>query len=525
MKYFGLAFMFFLMSLPIWAQNNPEEKFEAFKDSVFYVYKNRLELAESGENTSELVNSHIDLARFYKQTQIYTEAVNHYNAALIQNEDHNSQLTATVKNELAGIYIALNNYTKAADLLNSSLSHSEKHTYLNLKSKSYELLGTCAEKQNQPKKALDFQQQSLLIYRDLKDLSGEATVLENIGSIYEDLGDYDKAYTYFEQAYAFFKEVDDEAQINAFNNLADIYRKTGRYKEAITKTKEVLELALAYDNPHQIASAYKDLAKAYALAEDYKHAHFYALAYQDLVEKQFYAQNFNQLNALQTVYDTKEKQARIELLEQEQETSQVKFIAMLLLLFILISSGIILFSFQKRKRRARLEVELYKQRALEAELKTKAAQEQNLQNQIQLKTATLSKYSLSLAQKNKLLEEVSGTLQKLSLRKRMDIPAKLIALSSDLKAHLLEDDEWNQFLSLFEEIHPSFTKRLNQAATQKLTATELRLCMLLRLDLSSKEIASVLRITPDSVRVARYRLRKKLPLDSTDELVNFMLKL
>ena len=80
-------------------------------------------------------------------------------------------------------------------------------------------------------------------------------------------------------------------------------------------------------------------------------------------------------------------------------------------------------------------------------------------------------------------------------------------------------------MSLFEDIHPSFTQKLNQAATQKLTATEMRLCMLLRLDLSSKEIASVLRITPDSVRVARYRLRKKLPLDSTDELVNFMLKL
>jgi len=64
-----------------------------------------------------------------------------------------------------------------------------------------------------------------------------------------------------------------------------------------------------------------------------------------------------------------------------------------------------------------------------------------------------------------------------------------------------------------------------KAALQKLSATELRLCLLLRLDLSSKEIASVLRITPDSVRVARYRLRKKLPLEREDELVNFMLKL
>ena len=80
-------------------------------------------------------------------------------------------------------------------------------------------------------------------------------------------------------------------------------------------------------------------------------------------------------------------------------------------------------------------------------------------------------------------------------------------------------------MGLFDEIHPDFTQKLNQIALKKLTATELRLCLLLRLGLSSKEIASVLRITPDSVRVARYRLRKKLPLESQDELVNFMLKL
>ena len=80
-------------------------------------------------------------------------------------------------------------------------------------------------------------------------------------------------------------------------------------------------------------------------------------------------------------------------------------------------------------------------------------------------------------------------------------------------------------MDLFEDIHPYFSKNLSDIALQKLTATELRLCLLLRLDLSSKEISSVLRITPDSVRVARYRLRKKLPIETQEELVNFMLKL
>lgn len=501
-----------------------EERFQVFEDSVFYAYKKELDSAKNSQDAAQLSLAHFNLARFYKQSQIYTEAVTHYNAAL-ENTRQSSQTTATIQNELAEIYIALNNYSKAIEFLNSSLGYSEAQQFLQLQAKSYQLLGTCWEKQEQPQKALEFQQKSLQIYQDLADVTGEAVVLENIGSIYEDLEDYDKAYTYFEKAFSYFKNTEDERQVNALNNLADVYRKKGNYAQAIVKTTEALELAERFQNAHQVESAYKDLAKAYALAQDFKLAHHYALAYQDLVEQQFYSQNFNQLNALQTVYDTKEKQAKIDLLQAKNKTAQIKFIALLLTIFVLVATAGLLFYIQKRKRQARLAVELYKQRALEAELETKAAQEQNLQNQIQLKTATLSKYSLSLAQKNKLLEEVSGTLQKLSTRKRMDIPAKLHELSNDLNTHLQEENEWEQFMGLFDEIHPDFTRKLNQAALQKLSATELRLCLLLRLDLSSKEIASVLRITPDSVRVARYRLRKKLPLEREDELVNFMLKL
>ncbi|MCB0469322.1 MAG: helix-turn-helix transcriptional regulator, partial [Flavobacteriaceae bacterium] len=62
-------------------------------------------------------------------------------------------------------------------------------------------------------------------------------------------------------------------------------------------------------------------------------------------------------------------------------------------------------------------------------------------------------------------------------------------------------------------------------ASSELSPAELRLCMLLRLNLSSKEIASILRITPDSVRIARYRLRKKLTINTKDDLQTFILNL
>jgi DNA-binding CsgD family transcriptional regulator len=98
-------------------------------------------------------------------------------------------------------------------------------------------------------------------------------------------------------------------------------------------------------------------------------------------------------------------------------------------------------------------------------------------------------------------------------------------LCSDIDFTLQQDNEWEDFNVFFKEIHPNFTKNLSEIAIENVTPTELKLGILLRLNLSSKEIASILRVTPDSVRVARHRFRKKLPIDTKEDLVTFLLSL
>ena len=85
-----------------------------------------------------------------------------------------------------------------------------------------------------------------------------------------------------------------------------------------------------------------------------------------------------------------------------------------------------------------------------------------------------------------------------------------------------QDQEWEEFVTLFQEIHPQYIERINKVANNNLSSSVLRLSMLLRLNLNSKEIASILRLTTDSVRVSRYRLRKKLPIDAKEELSQYL---
>ncbi|MEA1786577.1 hypothetical protein U1E44_10780 [Arenibacter sp. GZD96] len=107
----------------------------------------------------------------------------------------------------------------------------------------------------------------------------------------------------------------------------------------------------------------------------------------------------------------------------------------------------------------------------------------------------------------------------------MDYSSKLMKLSQEIFVSLDQEDEWQEFQTFFGEIHPDFTEKLFSLSGNTLSTSEMRLGMLLRLNLSSKEIASITQVTPDSVRVARYRLRRKLPIETKEELASYLLSI
>lgn len=153
------------------------------------------------------------------------------------------------------------------------------------------------------------------------------------------------------------------------------------------------------------------------------------------------------------------------------------------------------------------------------------ARRKKLTKSLTLKTATLSNYSLHIAKKNKILSELSLKLKHLAERKSVNQETLIKALYSEIDFVLQQENEWKDFTAFFDEIHPNYIKNLSNISTEDLSPAELKLGILLRLNLTSKEIASILRVTPDSVRVARHRFRKKLPIDSKQELINFLLEL
>lgn len=80
------------------------------------------------------------------------------------------------------------------------------------------------------------------------------------------------------------------------------------------------------------------------------------------------------------------------------------------------------------------------------------------------------------------------------------------------------------FQEAFNNADKNFIKKI-KAIHSELTPNDLRVCAYLRLNLSSKEIAPLLNISPRSVEVKRYRLRKKMKLDHDENLTDYIINI
>ncbi len=486
--------------------------------------QNALKTAQTKSIPSEVAYKYLQLGNFYQKARVYNEALQQYNSALdlLKKKD---TLVVLVNNEIGKIHLSLKNISKAISYFNKSETISTTYNYIRGAAITKGLLGSCYEKKGAYLKALQYQKESLKLFTKLKDYEGVARTHEHIGSIYEDLKQYDLAYEYFKKSDTFFADINAIDRISVLNNLGDVHRKKHKYQEALMYTQKAYDLSTHFQDLYQLQSAHKDLSKTYKLMGNYEESLNHLLESERINEELTKSQNVNQLNTLQTIYETKQKEAQINLLLQQKKVSQAHQNLLLMGLGAAVLIAVILLLHYRKKRIQNTKLREYKERTLQAELEKKAFEEKNLQREVASKTAALSRYSLHLSQKNKMLYDVSQALTNIADRKNFDVQLGLKKIAKEISFDLHQEKEWDEFNTLFREIHPAFIKKLSDLSKEKLSPAELRLGMLLRLNLSSKEIASILRVTPDSVRVARYRLRKKLPIAQKEELVSFMIGL
>lgn len=159
-----------------------------------------------------------------------------------------------------------------------------------------------------------------------------------------------------------------------------------------------------------------------------------------------------------------------------------------------------------------------KELLIEAINEEKKQKELLMQNEIEYKEAQLSALVLQMQQKNELMQELKDRIAQDTKT------AQDMTLNKIISKGVNHDKEWTDFNTYFESINKNFYSRL-KSAYPDISPNDLKICALIKLNMSIKEMAGVLNISPDSVKTARYRLRKKLQMDTEDNLTDFILSL
>jgi len=137
-------------------------------------------------------------------------------------------------------------------------------------------------------------------------------------------------------------------------------------------------------------------------------------------------------------------------------------------------------------------------------------EKQKLQEETDFKNRQLATTTMHLYNKNEILSELHTHIKKIS---KSQAPDEVITqIKSTINNNMYIDADWKKFKLHFEQVHPAFFKELVENHPD-LTAYEVRLCAYLHLQLSTKEIATLLNIESPSVRKAKMRLKKKMNTD------------
>ena len=203
----------------------------------------------------------------------------------------------------------------------------------------------------------------------------------------------------------------------------------------------------------------------------------------------------------------------------------------IIVFFALIISILIYIVFYQQRKRLKTENQLLSQqnesynaqKALtDLEITAIQNEKENLRRKLESKRKEFIDAALNLSEQREFLETILNEIN--STRQIEDgnkVPQKLLALENLIKQRMSFKSEKEDFYGQIEQVHHDFLQKL-ETSFPDLTDNEKRLAAMLRLSLPGKEIATLMNISPKSVEIARYRLKKKLGLSKDENLINFI---
>ena len=318
--------------------------------------------------------------------------------------------------------------------------------------------------------------ENIKIFSELNKLSEVGTFNLNLAILYHDLGKYNLSRQYVKDGIAAVRPIGHKELLSSFHKL-----NTWNYERLNNNTKAL--------ESYRIHRAYLD-----SIIDIEKAKRIIALDLNYEFEKEQLA------DSLEYASEKKLSIARIENLDSKNKIQLQWMIfggAGLIILALYFLSR-----YRNRIRLTRLE-------------------NQMLVTEVEFKKQDLANMAINLSQNKEWAQKLMDKLKKLKVTRGKQRVKELVGLEQEIGNKIWVDGDTDEIHDKIDILSSAFYKKLN-TQFKDLSKTEIRMCSLIRMNMSTKEIAILQNIHPFSVKKSRNRLRKKLQLSPEADLNTFL---
>jgi DNA-binding CsgD family transcriptional regulator len=386
-------------------------------------------------------------------------------------------------------------------------------------------LGRAAEREEKFTPAAHYYQQALDEYHAIHQETYRPSAYIALGRVLLQAGLQEKARPFYDSAMQLaIRTGNRQAQVQSLLGLSHRLEQDHQTTAAEDSVRAAMSLAESLRDRGFLLQTLVRLQDLYVGRKDFSGAWQLERRRRAVQDSVISGERRSLVESLEVQYRLAETAAALKTSQQQQRISGLNNLLLLSILTFLLLTGGTLFYFMHRNAR---KDQILLQRSMELqqlEMKLRKSQEaahrqeaRRMQSDLEHRESQLSAVTLQMVQKAELLQE---------LRQRIDeAPGKAdLALTRIINKGMNQEKDWETFNASFESLNAHFYSRL-KSSYPEISPNDLRICALIKMNLSSKEMATILGISPDSVKTARYRLRRKLGLQTEDNLTDFMLRL
>ncbi|AXT61385.1 hypothetical protein D1816_13850 [Aquimarina sp. AD10] len=439
---------------------------------------------------------------------------------------------ANTRLNIGMVYADLREYERALQNYDQAIN---EFTALGLKSRiatTFTKIGTILIKQNKDTKALQYLTDALQMHIANEFTYGIAEVHNRLGILYLSKNEIEQASYHIQKSIKLGREVSDiDGLTNNFVIHGKILRLSNRLDEAAIELNKGLELAKENNLKKYELFAYEELKELKKQQSKAEEALTFYDKYTTLKDSLFNSDKSKQIAYLEFENELDIKNKEVLALKAKEKTDN--FIKLILILGVTSISicGYVIFMISRQRAKKSKQLSTKSQELLESvyalsqkDLENSELKQKELKRQLDFKNKELTSYALNFIKKNEVVQQLQTTIKSLKKSPAVEKDKLIADLNKIIRKNLSIDRDWEDFSRFFEDVHQGFYTKL-KLKHKDLSTNDLKICSLIQLNLNIKETASILGISPESVKTARYRLRKKLGLDPGQEILTYLIQL